>query len=217
MNTPLQSPPRTGRRWWLWFIVPAGILALGLTALAGVLWNSVRIGSDARALRVSAHAASGIAWQREVELSVGALPLGLARVVMGFVRQAPEEARMALRAVRSVEVGVYRAQPSHGPIEAHTVLTSADKTMTARGWDRVVGVSEGREVVGIYVPRKMASARNVEVCVLVLDGDEMVVVSARGNLEAALELACNRPEWRSRWHPNDRVQETRKPFRSRLE
>src|SRR5262245_35115703 len=109
MNPSVSPIHRPSRRWWLWILVPSGVLALGLFAMAGAIWSSVHLGSDARALRTSAYKATGVAWHREVEIRVGALPLGLARAVLGFVHQAPAEAKAALRAVRSVEVGVYRA------------------------------------------------------------------------------------------------------------
>ena len=34
------------------------------------------------------------------------------------------------------------------------MLVAADSAMTARGWERVVGVMDGRDLVAVYLPEK---------------------------------------------------------------
>ena len=69
------------------------------------------------------------------------------------------------------------------------MLAASDAAMTARGWDRVVGVMDGPDLVTVYLPEKIASARRMKCCLMVFDGQEMVVVSARANLEPLLKYA----------------------------
>ena len=72
------------------------------------------------------------------------------------------------------------------------MLGAADSAMNRRGWDRVVGVLDGEDMVAVYVSSKTTSCRLLECCVVVFDGEQMVVASARGNLEPLLKLTQNR-------------------------
>ena len=130
-------------------------------------------------------------WEEEIEIGFGPLTLNLARAGLAFVALEPE-ARSALHAVRSAEVGVYKLRSGHQQLNLAAMLSAADKTMAGRGWDRVVGVMDRRELVAIYVPVQVRSTRNVRVCLLTVDGQELVVASARSNLEPLMALAWNR-------------------------
>ena len=72
------------------------------------------------------------------------------------------------------------------------MLASADSAMTARGWERVVGVIDGRDLVAVYLPKKL-SVHRLKCCVLVFDGKEMVLVSAQGNPEPLVAYALAQP------------------------
>ena len=99
------------------------------------------------------------------------------------------DARLALRALRGAEVGVYRIRGQAG--ERSSVLDRVDEAMTQKGWQRLVGVMNPNELVAVFVPENVRTARNVEVCVLVLNEREMVVVGARGDLEPLMEMAMS--------------------------
>jgi len=71
------------------------------------------------------------------------------------------------------------------------MLAGADSTMTARGWERVVGVMNSHNLVAVYVPERNISAHRLKCCVLVLDGKEMVLVSVQGNPEPLLTYALD--------------------------
>jgi uncharacterized protein YabE (DUF348 family) len=43
------------------------------------------------------------------------------------------------------------------------------------------------KLVGVYLPAKTISARRVKTCVMVFDGQRMILVSARANVEQLLE------------------------------
>lgn len=168
-------------------------VALGLAVLSLVLTGCFKMGSDAEALRNSVVQSAGAQCEKEFELGVGALTLGIARVGLGFIELEPE-ARAAVDAVRGADVGVYRLRNRPVDLDSSSMLLAADETMTARGWDRVVGVVSGREVVALYVPARLRSERDVQVCLFVLDNRELVVASARTNLKPLFALVADTAE-----------------------
>ena len=78
------------------------------------------------------------------------------------------------------------------------MLTAADTVLNARGWERLVGVLDGEELVSVYVPGKVTSARQVKCCALVFDGRQMVLVSARADVEPLLQYLRNQSDLRAR-------------------
>jgi hypothetical protein len=170
-------------------------IALGLVLLSVGLCGCFRVNSDARALRDSVMKAATGDWEEKIEIGVGAITLNLAQAGLAFVDLGPE-VRTALRALRGVEAGVYQHRHQQGTFDRAAVLSAADKVMTARGWDRVVAVVNESELVAAYLPGEARSTRNVRICLVVLNATEMVVASARTNLEPLVELAMSRAEWR---------------------
>jgi hypothetical protein len=152
-----------------------------------LVWDSLRAGGGAGVLRESLASASGAEWNREIELGVGALPLGLARAVVRFVDVEPE-VRAALGAVRGVDVAVYKLARGSRKTEPRQTLSEVDKRMAREGWESLTTVMDGDELVVVYVPKKMRSLRDVRVCVGVLEREELVAVSARANLHALADL-----------------------------
>jgi hypothetical protein len=90
-------------------------------------------------------------------------------------------------------VGVYQLASGKPSPNRAVMLAAADSAMAARGWERVVGVMDGHDLVAIYLPGKSISPRRVKCCVMVFDGKELVLVSARGNLEPLLQYAFAQP------------------------
>jgi len=164
-------------------------LAVALVSIS--LTGCFKVSTDVGALRDCVMKGAPAEWEEEIEIGVGPLTLNLARAGLAFVNLEPE-ARSALHAVRSAEVGVYKLRSGHQQLNLAAMLSAADKTMAGRGWDRVVGVMDRRELVAIYVPVQVRSTRNVRVCLLTVDGQELVVASARSNLEPLMALAWNR-------------------------
>ena len=193
MNTPDRSRPNpraSGQ-----FLQKAA-LAAALCAITVSSTGCFRIGRDAAALRNSLLQSSDTSWTKTIEVGVGTLTLSATRFGLSFVDLEPE-ARTALQSVRGAEVGVYQLHGG-GMKDRGGMLSSADKAMAARGWNRLVGVVKDRDLVAIYVPKKLASTRDIRVCVAVFNDRQFVVASARSDLEPLMAIALNRPEWKER-------------------
>jgi hypothetical protein len=162
-------------------------IVLGLLSLLAT--GCFQPSNPVQALRDSLHQATGEAWMSEVELGIGALTLGLARAG-GAALDLPPEARAVLQSVRNADVGVYRLRHPDRIVSGAAVLSAADRALAPQGWDRLVGVIDGRhKTVAIYVASEPEWTRRIKLCVVVIDGPQMVIVSARGNPEPLLELA----------------------------
>jgi hypothetical protein len=190
---PSSRPPvtrRSARRLWLWGLLAAPLLLLVLLA-AGVA-SCFRLGSDARALRNELIRSSGVEWRQQIALNAGRLTLGAVRAGLSCARLDPG-ARAALQSIRTAGVGVYQLPSGTPPPDRAAMLAAADSAMTARGWERVVGVMDGQDLVTVYLPGKNVSVHRLKCCVMVFDGEEMVLVSAQGNLEPLLKYALDQP------------------------
>ncbi|HKW28766.1 MAG TPA: hypothetical protein VJT54_05490 [Verrucomicrobiae bacterium] len=184
------SPPlatcRSARRLWLWGLLATPLLLVLLVG-AGVA-SLFYLGSDARALRNGLMKSSGVEWQQRIALNAGCLTLGAVRAGLSHARLEPG-ARAALQSIRSAEVGVYQLVSGTPPPDRGSMLTAADTAMTVRGWERVVGVMDGHNLVAVYLPEKNITAHRLKCCVMAFDGKEMVLVSAQGNPEPLLTYA----------------------------
>ena len=158
-------------------------------ALTGVF----RLSSETTALRKTLMSSVAGNWDKTICIRVGGITTALVRGGSRFFNLPPEP-RAALDAGHGGEVRVYKLREEPGYIERGTILTHADKVMTARGWDRIVGVVEENNLVAVYMPHKRVSPRNLRVCVAVFSGRDLVIVSARGNVEPLLALAEKRLE-----------------------
>jgi len=191
--SPSSLPPVTrepARRLWLWAFLVTPLLLLVVLA-AGVA-SCFYLGSDARALRDGLMKSSGIEWRQKIALNANCLTLGVIRAGLSCARLDPG-ARAAVQSVQTAGVGVYELPAGALPPDRSAMLAAADSAMTARGWERVVGVMDGRDLVAIYLPGKNVSIHRVKCCVLVLDGKDLVLVSAQGNPEPLLKYALAQP------------------------
>ncbi|MFI5336986.1 MAG: hypothetical protein ACHQ5A_09390, partial [Opitutales bacterium] len=60
--------------------------------------------------------------------------------------------------------------------------------MQARGWTRMVGVADNEDTVLIYVPADGDIAEQIDICLAVVSGRDLVVVSTRLNSDGLAEL-----------------------------
>jgi len=193
MNPPSAPPeirPRAESR-WLWCMV-AVVLLLPVLLAAGVA-SYFLPSADTKALRQGLLKSSGVEWQRRIALNVGGITLGAVRAGLSFAN-LDAEARAALQGVRSVEFAIYQLPSDAQLPNRAAMLAAADAAMTARGWDRVVGVMDSSNLVTVYMHDKTASARRLKCVVMVFDGRQMVVASARANLEPLLQCLLGQPK-----------------------
>ena len=193
MNTYLPDSQVRERPFWrrplFWALVV--VFAIYGVATLGVVQaiSFFRVSSDSRALRECIIGADAPSWHKKAEVSPGVVSLGLARLGLSFVEGIPQEARTALQALRGAEVGVYERSVGGDMGPRSSMLAAADRAMAARGWERVVGVVERRDVVLVYVPRDLRAGRQARVCVAVINERNLVVAMARANLAPLLRLA----------------------------
>ena len=99
------------------------------------------------------------------------------------------ESARRLAAVRRASVGVYQRTGRAGEWSREKLLSHTDKVMRNRGWSRLVGVTEHGQAVLVYASDEIDSSNRLELCVAVVDDDNLVVVSTRVDAEAVAKLA----------------------------
>lgn len=192
------SVPPTGSAKSAWLAIPATTLSprnvVFLTLLFACLLTVVgvtgyfRLSPETAGLRQTVLESLPARPDKKIALHVGFFTTGLARIGSRFFK-LPQEAHAGIESVRSAEVGVYKLHGTAG-VDTGTILARADQVMSARRWDRVVGViSAKNELVAVYMPRRGLSSSGMKCCVLVLKDQELVVAGATGNLEPLLEIA----------------------------
>ncbi|HEX7861346.1 MAG TPA: hypothetical protein VF773_13520 [Verrucomicrobiae bacterium] len=144
-----------------------------------------RVSSDTRALRDVALEFNENA-EEKIEIGAGFFTVGLVKFGARFV-ELPPEAKTVLGSVHGVECSVYQLQSDSA--DHAKLLIEADKAMSKRGCDRIVGVIDENQLVAVYAPRDQSSHRNMAFSVMVLTGRELVCATARGDLEPVLQLA----------------------------
>ncbi|HYC72717.1 MAG TPA: hypothetical protein VEB66_16015 [Opitutaceae bacterium] len=176
MNSPNQNPaPKPPRRLWPWVL--AGVLCAPFVVLGTAAVSYLTLDREAALIRREVMRASDTGWKTRVQFSAGPASFATVRGGLSFVRhREADEARAALRAVRRASVGVYEARGDAGDWTGSELLDRVDRRMGDRGWTRVVGVVDRGSTVLVYVPANCESLD--EVCVAVLDGRQLVVVSA---------------------------------------
>ena len=184
----IPKPPRR-RSWWRIVLLGATGLVLAL-GLAIVL--SFRLDAETRVLRRAALEAAPGEWEPRIEFGIGRLPVLLVKAGLSFVDLEPE-ARAAIRAFQCADVGIYQRTAAAGVGAASdgnaTVLARASQAMETRGWEPLVRVRDGGDTVAVFVPRDGDGGRRLRVCVLVIDRDHLILVSAGANPEPLIELA----------------------------
>ncbi len=147
-----------------------------------------RLSSPTQALRSSVMDSVPGQWDKRFAFHLGSLTMGLVRWGSSFF-SLPPEPRAALDALHGVEVGVYKLHSAPSNLNYSTMFTTADKSMTRRGWERIVGVLQGQQFVAVYVPHGVHTLERMGCCVVVLNERDLVVASGSGNWQPLFELA----------------------------
>jgi hypothetical protein len=166
------------------------LLALFATvALLLTTTGCFRVGSETAALRDAALDSGFGRADQKIEVGVGFFTVGLARLASQYV-DIPPEARTAIGSLKQAECAVYEVRDRRGSLSS--VLAEADRAMESRGCERLVGVIQKNQLVAVYVPRDMDSARNVKASVLVLDRRQLVCVTASADARDLVQLATSK-------------------------
>jgi len=192
---PLLRPPAKSQ----WLGVGLAVLLFPVVVLGAIglgVASYFHLSSDTRALRKGLMTASGVAWRQRIGLNVGSATLGVVRAGLAFA-PLDARARAAVQAVHGVEVGIYKLTTGSKPPNRTAMFAVADKVLNARGWERVVGVMEGDQLVSVFVRGEAISARDVKCLVLVFDGRQLVVVSGRADVEPLVECLRNQSDLRA--------------------
>lgn len=183
--TSLSNPPSPQRAVWPWVLL--ALIVAPFVLLGAAVANYLTLDRDAAMLRRQVMRATGADWDTKVQVSLGSMSFSAVRTGLSFVQNKDvDEAKLALRAVRSASVGVYQRQGRDSGWSRAELLNDTDRAMKSRGWTRVVGVVNGDDTVMVYVPED--SDELDEVCVAVVNGRELVVVSAEVRPEELVAL-----------------------------
>jgi hypothetical protein len=196
---PATQPAVKRRRIWPW------ILVLGLTPffiLGLVAASFLTLDRDASVLRRRVMAATHSDWRPMVQLSIGRFSLAALRAGVVFVPKVDERARLGLRAVNSASVGVYQLKGREGILSRAELFSEADQAMAQRGFMRLVGVCDHKDTVLIYAPLDLTDEKSVNLCLAVVSGRELVVVSTEVNASILAELVsrCSPGEMKNNLH-----------------
>lgn len=190
MNPP--SPTLTPRRRvWLWVLLGAGLCLTPFLLIGAAAISYLTLDSDVRMLRRHVMAATDADWSTRVQVSVGRATLGVIGQALRFVdHKEIADARLALRAVKHASVGVYERTSKEARWSREELFAKTDRAMQSRGWTRLVGVAERQDTVLVYVRENLDENDPVELCIAVVNGKEMVVVSTTVDAHAMGELVA---------------------------
>lgn len=187
---PSATPPLR-RHVWRWVLLGAGLCLAPFVLLAVVAVSYVTLDRDVHVLRNHVMEATDSAWNTKVQMSVGRLTLGAIGQGLRFVdHKDMDDARLALRSVKHASVGVYERRSGGNDWSREQLFVETDRAMQQRGWVRMVGVSEKKETVLIYVQEDLDEDEPFEICLAVVNGKEMVVASTTVDAGALGELVA---------------------------
>ena len=177
MNTAPSPTPAPRRRIWPWVlgICLTPFLLLGI-AVASVL----TLDRDAATLRRHVMAATDSSWDTKIQFSVGRILFSAVRTGLTFVHEkGVDDARLALAAVKHASVGIYELRGKRGNWSREQLFVETDRAMQKRGWSRLAGIVDHGNTVLIYVSDDLDAEDEIEICIAVVSGKEMVVASTR--------------------------------------
>jgi hypothetical protein len=181
------APPKRRFRLRAGYVTLALLLGLPMLCAAGIA-GYFHLSSATKALGSSVMTSVPGQWDKRFAVHLGVLTMGLVRWGSGFFNLPPEP-KAALDALHGAEVGIYKLHDSPTTLDYSAMFTAADKSMRRCGWERIVGVAQGKQFVAVYMPRGLHTLKGMACCVVVLNQQDLVVASARGNVQPLLDLA----------------------------
>lgn len=192
MNPPVPpaTSPKSQRRIARWVLAGLLLLITPIVVIGVGVASMFRLSREATVLRREVVAATHSDWNTKVQVTAGWCTLTTARTILRFVeKEHADDARLALAAVRNASVGVYQRVGQDGEWSREQLLSSLDRKMQARGWSRLVGVLDRDETVLVYASDDLDAGGRLDLCLAVVDGDELVVVSTCVDADKLMELA----------------------------
>ena len=175
---PTSPSPAPRRHIWRWVLLAAGICLAPFLLLGAVAISYLTLDSDVRALRKQVMAATDASWHTKVQMDVGQVTLGAINEGLRFVHHKDmADARLALSAVKHASVGVYERTSDRADWSNERLFGDTDRAMQGRGWTRLVGVVDHKENVLVYTRDSRGDNEPLDLCIAVVNGRELVVVS----------------------------------------
>jgi hypothetical protein len=115
--------------------------------------------------------------------------VSLARFGLSFVDDIDDEARLAMESVHGGQVGVYQLPQPVSRANKIRIMNRVDAALSKNSWSRVVAVVERDEMVLVYAPDDLDDPGDLEVLTLILGNNELVLVSAKGDLRPVYQIA----------------------------
>jgi len=185
MNTAVMPIVKRRRLWpWILGFCLAPFFLLGIAVV-----SFITLDHDAAVLRREVMAATHSSWNTKIQLSIGRVSLTVIRTILAFVPKVDDRAKLALRAIHGASVGVYDLKGVAGTLEITRLLQEADGAMARRGYARMVAVRDHGDTVLIYAPTEFTGEADVDLCVAVVNGPELVVVATSVDAGLLADLA----------------------------
>ena len=182
---PSPLPPASFRP-RVWHFVIALVIILPVWTVVGVT-GYFRLSPEARVLRGSLMDSVGGQWHKKFAVHLGGMTMGLVRFGSQFLH-IPPEPKAALKTLHGAEVGIYDLADDPSGLDSVRIFNNADRAMKSRGWQRIVGVVKEGDLVAVYFPISAVRPSSMACCVMVFHERQLVVASARGNLEPLLDI-----------------------------
>lgn len=184
----MKRPPSTSRAFILkLLLVLIAVVMTGLLLLGFAVVRTLTPGQEVRVVRNEIRDLFKTSFQSRIEISAKPWMVGLARLGLGFAPIEPR-AKTAMGAVRGADVGVYRLNSTPVREEFPTLIDTISGHLEKKDWERVVTVLDREEIVLVFSQMNGSDPTDVQVLTVVLNGEELVIVSGRGNLLPLMDL-----------------------------
>ena len=183
MKTDLQKNGRiaTTRLVLLILGVMLGLFALGI-------WRCFHTSSALSVLRNSMESSVEHTLHSRFSFNAGFLIFGLARTTCSFL-SVPPEVTVGLQTIRGVETSICQWDTMLKPHDYLPLIEKVDKDMQRNGWERMVTVIEEGVLVLVFNSTKNQSPKDQRYCVVVSEGNNLILASVRGNWDPLMAYA----------------------------
>ncbi len=165
------------------------ILITGVLLFTSVfITGCIGVDGDFISLRHEIINSTGMRFQRNIEFSLGAVGLSVARVAVKFNKGHNHEVDVneILNCVSRVQIGVYNNSPKNHYNSGFAVIKKIDHQMNGQGYQYIVKSCDHGEIATVYV-RQNSLGKLSDMYVVSLNHEELVIVQIEGRLDKLLE------------------------------